>query len=166
MGWLLLTLAWLEQLGLELDDMPEVYGDGTNVVKLLQLLREPDATSREGRNENLRRVRGKHTASANFCQYCGEDTRDLKKLKARMRFSWLNGTERRYGSDHTRFRVSGIPSAEDDNEGPMFDKARKKAKDTNEAVTVNVVLLEKRGEIDSFPWALVRPNGTIEYVYP
>lgn len=104
--------------------------------------------------------------SANFCQYCGADTRDLKKLKARMRFSWLNDMEQRYASDHTRFRVGGLSNAEDDSEGPVFDKAKKKAKDANEAVMVSVVLLEKRGEIDSFPWALVEPNGTIEFVYP
>ena len=108
----------------------------------------------------------KMAASANFCPYCGEDTRDQNKLKIRMRFSWLKDAEERYASESTRFRAVGLTNAEDDREGPVFDKARKKAKDTNEPVMVEVVLLEKRGEIDSFPWALVEPDGTIRYVYP
>lgn len=83
-----------------------------------------------------------------------------------MRFFWLDAMSRRYGSDRTLFRAGALPNAEDDKEAPVLDKAKKKAKDTDEPVTVNVVLLEKRGEIDSFPWALVEPNGTIEYVYP
>lgn len=103
--------------------------------------------------------------SANFCQHCGEDTRDLKKLKMRMRFLWLDNIERRYASDRARFRASGL-NAEDDKEEPALDKARRKAKDTNEPVAVDVVLLEKRGEIGSFPWAVVGPSGTVEYVYP
>jgi len=105
-------------------------------------------------------------ASANFCPYCGEATRDPNKLKMRMRFFWLRDTEERYASECTRFRAAGLTDAEDDKEGPVFDKAGKKAKDTNEPVMVNVVLLEKRGEIDSFPWAVVKPDGTVEYVYP
>jgi hypothetical protein len=51
MGRLLLPLVWLGQLGLELDleldDLPELHGNGPNVVKLLRLLREPNATSRK-----------------------------------------------------------------------------------------------------------------------
>jgi hypothetical protein len=104
--------------------------------------------------------------SANFCPQCGEGTRDPKRLKTRMRFSWLKDVERRYSSDNTLFRAGGLPDAEDDKEEPVFDKARKKAKDTNEPVMVNVILREKRGEIGSLPWALIEPDGTIEYVYP
>ncbi len=104
-------------------------------------------------------------SSANFCQQCGEDTRDLKKVKARMRFLWLNDLERRYASDRTSFRADGL-NAEDDKEEPVLDKAKKKAREANSPVGVNVVLSEKRGQIDSFPWALVEPDGTVEYVYP
>jgi hypothetical protein len=104
--------------------------------------------------------------SAKFCPQWGEGTRDPKRLKTRMRFSWLKDVEKRYASDHTLFRAGGLPDAEDDIEEPVFDKAKKKAKDTNEPVMVNVILREKRGEIGSLPWALVEPDGTIEYVYP
>ena len=83
----------------------------------------------------------------------------------RMRFSWLKDIEKKYASDHTRFRLAGLAEAEDEREEQVFDKAKKKAKDTNESVTVQVVLLENRGEIDSFPWALIGPDGTVEYVY-
>jgi Double zinc ribbon len=103
--------------------------------------------------------------SANFCPQCGEDTRDPKRLKMRMRFSWLKDVEKRYASDQTLFRAGGLPGAEDDKEGPVFDKA-KKAKDTDEPVMVNVILRERRGEIGSIPWALIEPDGAIEYVYP
>jgi ribosomal protein L40E len=104
-------------------------------------------------------------ASAKFCPNCGEAVANSKKLKTRMRFSWLKDIEKRYASDCTHFRVAGLAGAEDEKEEQAFDKARKKAKDTNEPVTIHVVLLEKRGEIDSFPWALIRPDGTAEYVY-
>jgi hypothetical protein len=105
-------------------------------------------------------------ASAKFCPECGEDVEDTKKLKIRMRFSWLKDMEKRYASDYTRFRAAGLADAEDEKEEPVFDKAKKKAKDTNEPVMIYVTLLEKRGEIDSFPWALIKSDGTIEYVYP
>jgi zinc-ribbon domain len=104
--------------------------------------------------------------SANFCPQCGEDTRDSTKLKTRMRFSWLKDMERRYASDYTRFLASGLPDSEGDKEEPVFDKARKMAKETNEPVMVHVVLREKRGEIGSLPWAVVEPDGRIEYAYP
>ena len=83
-----------------------------------------------------------------------------------MRFSWLKDVEKRFASDHTRFRAGGLPDVEDDREEPVFDKAKKRAKDTNEPVMVHVILREKRGEIGSLPWALVEPDGTIEYAYP
>jgi hypothetical protein len=82
-----------------------------------------------------------------------------------MRFSWLKDMEKRYASDYTRFRATGLAGAEDEKEEPVLEKARKKARGTNEPVTVHVILIEKRGEIDSFPWAKIRPDGTIEYVY-
>jgi len=82
-----------------------------------------------------------------------------------MRFSWLKDIEKEYASDHTRFRIGGLAGAEDEQEEQVFDKAKKKATDSNEPVKIDVVLLEKRGEIDSFPWALIRPDGTVEYVY-
>lgn len=104
-------------------------------------------------------------ASAKFCPNCGESAANSKKLKMRMRFSWLKDMEKKYASDYTRFRVAGLAEAEVEREEQVFDEAKKKAKDTNEPVTVHVVLLEKRGEIDSFPWALIRPDGTVEYVY-
>lgn len=106
------------------------------------------------------------SASAKFCQNCGEDMRDPKSLKTRTRFLWLGNMEKRYASDRTLFRISGTSNAEDENEGPMLDKAKKRAKEANQPVTVNVVLIEKRGEIDSFPWAVVGPSGTVEYVFP
>jgi ribosomal protein L40E len=101
---------------------------------------------------------------AKFCPDCGEDVRN-PELKMRFRFTWLKDMEKRYASDYTRFRAAGVANAEDEKEEPVFDKAKKKAKDTNEPVTIYVSLLEKRGEIDSFPWALIRPDGTIEYIY-
>jgi ribosomal protein L40E len=104
-------------------------------------------------------------ASAKFCPNCGEDLKNTKESKIRMRFAWLKDAERRYASDYTRFRAVGMPNAEDENEGPVFDKAKKKAKDTNEPVMVCVILFEKRGEIDSFPWASIKPDGTIDYIY-
>jgi hypothetical protein len=102
--------------------------------------------------------------SAKFCPDCGEAIGNTK-LKIRMRFSWLKDMEKRYASDYTRFRAAGLADAEDEKEKPVFDKAKKKAKDTNEPVMIHVILHEKRGEIDSFPWALIRPDGTTEYVY-
>jgi len=107
----------------------------------------------------------KISASAKFCPNCGEGNTNSRKLKTRMRFSWLKDIEKKYASDHTRFRVTGPVEAEDEKEEQALDKARKEAKDSNKSVTIHVVLLEKRGEIDSFPWASVRPDGTVEYVY-
>ena len=104
-------------------------------------------------------------ASAKFCPNCGEGMANSKNLKMRMRFSWLKDIEKKYASDHTRFRVSGLAEAEGEKEEQVLDKAKKKARDTNEPVAIHVVLLEKRGEIDSFPWASIKPDGTIEYVY-
>lgn len=109
------------------------------------------------------RCGSKIPTSAKFCPDCGEDIGNPEKLKIRMRFSWLKDMEKRYASDYTRFRAAGLK--EDEEEEPVFDKAKKKAKDTNEPVMIYVILFEKRGEIDSFPWALIRPDGTIEYVY-
>ena len=83
----------------------------------------------------------------------------------RMRFSWLKDIEEKYASDHTRFSIAGPEQAMDEKEELVFDKARKQARDTKVPVKVDVVLLEKRGEIDSFPWALISPDGTVEYVY-
>ena len=105
---------------------------------------------------------GRIPASAKFCPECGEDVEDTKNSKMRMRFSWLKDMEKRYASDYTRFRAGDV---EDEKEEPVFFKAKKKAKDTNEPVMVYVVFLEKRGEIDSVPWASIRTDGTIEYVY-
>ena len=105
---------------------------------------------------------GSRIPTSKFCPHCGAAN---SKLKVRMRFSWLKDVEKRYSSENTRFRVAGTTEAEDEREEQVFDRARKKAKDSNEPVAVNVVLLERRGEIDSFPWALVRPDGTVEYVY-
>jgi RNA polymerase subunit RPABC4/transcription elongation factor Spt4 len=102
-------------------------------------------------------------ASSKFCPDCGEDVGN-PKLKMRLRFAWLKDVEKRYASDYTRFRAAGVANAEDEEEEPVFDKAKKKAKDTNEPVMIYVSLHEKRGEIDSFPWALIRPDGTIEYI--
>jgi ribosomal protein L40E len=110
------------------------------------------------------RCGGRIAASAKFCPDCGEDLRN-PKLKIRLRFVWLKDMEKRYVPDYTRFRAAGIANAEDEKEGPVFDKAKKKAKDMNEPVMIYVSLLEKRGEIDSFPWALIRPDGTVEYIY-
>jgi len=101
-------------------------------------------------------------ASVKFCPNCGTAN---SKLKARMRFSWLKDVEKKYSSEQTRFRVTGVTGAEDEGEERVFDRARKKAKDTNETVMINVVLFEKRGEIDAFPWASIRPDGTVDYVY-
>ena len=84
----------------------------------------------------------------------------------RMRFSWLKGMEKRYASDSTRFRAGGLADSEGDKEEPVFDTAKRMAKDTNQPVMVHVVLREERGEIGSLPWALVGPDGTIEYSYP
>jgi len=108
---------------------------------------------------------GSRIPTARFCHNCGEGTASSKKLKVRMRFSWLKDIEKKYASDHTRFRIGGLAGAEDEQEEQVFDKAKKKATDSNEPVKIDVVLLEKRGEIDSFPWALIRPDGTVEYVY-
>jgi ribosomal protein L40E len=110
------------------------------------------------------RCGGRIPASAKFCPNCGEDVGN-PKLKMRLRFAWLKDLEKSYASDYTRFRAAGIASAEDEKEEPVFDKAKKKVKDTNEPVMIYVILFEKRGEIDSFPWALIRPDGTIEYIY-
>jgi hypothetical protein len=108
----------------------------------------------------------KMPTSANFCPQCGEESRDLKRLKMWMRFSWLKDVEKRYASDRVLFRAGELPAAEGDKEETIFDEARKKAKDTKGPVMVNVVLLEKRGEIGSLPWAVIEPDGTVEYVYP
>ena len=104
-------------------------------------------------------------ASAKFCPNCGEDVRNIKESKMLRRFAWLKEMERRYGSDYTLFRAVGIANAEDGKEEPVFEKAKKKAKDTNDPVTICVILLEKRGEIGSFPWASIKPDGAIEYIY-
>lgn len=74
--------------------------------------------------------------------------------------------EKRHASDYTRFRAGGLADSEGDKEEPVFDKAKKMAKDTNEPVMVHVILREKRGEIGSLPWALIEADGTIEYAYP
>jgi hypothetical protein len=70
---------------------------------------------------------------------------------------------KRYASDYTKFRVPEL--IENEKEKPVFDEAKKKAKDTNEPVTIYVDLLERRGKIGSFPWALIKPDGTVEYIY-
>jgi ribosomal protein L40E len=103
--------------------------------------------------------------SAKFCPDCGEGVGDPKDLRRRLRFSWLKEMEKRYSSDFTRFRAAGLAEAEDEKEEPVLEKAKKKAKNTNDPVMIYVSLHEKRGEIDSFPWACVRPDGTVEYVY-
>lgn len=105
-------------------------------------------------------------ASVKFCPHCGEATRNPERSEMRMRFSWLKDMEKTYASDYSRFRAAGLPGAEDEKEQPVFEKAKKRAKDANEPVMIHVVLFEKRGEIDSFPWALIRPDSTIEYVCP
>lgn len=105
-------------------------------------------------------------ASAKFCPDCGEGVGDPKGFKKRMRFSWLKEMEKRYSSDYTHFHAAGLADAEDESEEPVFEKAKKKAKNTNEPVMIYVSLHERRGEIDSFPWALIRPDGSMEYVYP
>jgi len=116
--------------------------------------------------KNCAKCGSKIPLSAKFCPNCGEGVGDPKELKTRMRFAWLKDLERRYSSDSTVFRAAGIAGAEDEKEEPVFSKAKKRAKDANEPVMVYVVLNEKRGEIDSFPWALVRPDGSVEYMYP
>ena len=102
---------------------------------------------------------------AKYCPYCGEAIADQKEEKRRMRFSWLKAVERKYSSDHTCFRTVGAPEAEDEKEAPVFDKAGKRAKDANKPIMIHVILFENRGEIDSFPWALIKPDGTVEYIY-
>jgi hypothetical protein len=101
--------------------------------------------------------------SAKFCPICGEGFENRKELIMHLRFAWLKDMEKRCASDYTKFRVPEL--IEDEKEKPVFDKANKKAKDTNESVTIYVDLLERRGKIGSFPWALIRPDGTIEYIY-
>jgi hypothetical protein len=79
------------------------------------------------------------------------------------RFAWLKGVERKYASDYTKFYMSeGIES---DREDPVLNEAKKKAEETNQPVKISVDLWTKRGKIGSFPWSLVKPDGTIEYNY-
>ena len=79
------------------------------------------------------------------------------------RFAWLIEVERKYASDYTKFIVPEV--IESDREEPVLNEAKKQAEETNQPVTIFVGLWAKRGKIGSFPWSLVKPDGTIEYNY-
>jgi len=92
-----------------------------------------------------------------------EETAKRMKEKEWLRIAWLKDKEKKYASDYTKFRVPEL--IEDEKEEPVLDEAKKKAKDTSEPVTVYVDFLERRAKIGSLPWALIKPDGTVEYIY-
>lgn len=79
------------------------------------------------------------------------------------RFAWLKDVERKYASDYTKFIVPEV--IESDSEDPVLNEAKKKAEETNQPVKIFVDLWAKRGKIGSFPWSLVKADGSIEYTY-
>jgi len=79
------------------------------------------------------------------------------------RFAWLKDIELKTASESTTFYVS--EGVESDREDPVLNDARKQAEETNQPVQIFVALRTTRGKIGSFPWSLVKPDGTIEYNY-
>jgi hypothetical protein len=79
------------------------------------------------------------------------------------RFAWLKDVERKTASESTTFYVP--EGVESDREDPVLNDARKQAEETNQPVQIFVALRTTRGKIGSFPWSLVKPDGTIEYNY-
>lgn len=88
-----------------------------------------------------------------------------KQFKEKMfhRFAWLKMKEKECGSDYTRFCISDILT--DEKEEVVIAEAKKLAENNNKSITIQVEFWEKRGKIDSVPWAIVIPEGLIEYVY-
>jgi hypothetical protein len=79
------------------------------------------------------------------------------------RFVWLKDVERKYASDYTKFIVPEV--IESDREEPVLNEAKKQAKETNQPVKIFVDLWTHWGKIGSFPWSLVKADGSIEYTY-
>jgi hypothetical protein len=98
-----------------------------------------------------------------YPELSGERREQMMEQLRWYRFAWLKDVERKYATEYTKFSVSGV--IESDSEDPVLNEATKKAEETNQPVTIFVDLWTKRGKIGSFPWSLVKPDGTIEYAY-
>jgi hypothetical protein len=68
-----------------------------------------------------------------------------------------------YSEDQDRVEGTTI---EEETEREAISKAKEQAKTKSESLTVYVDLKEKRGDIGSFKWAKVKPDGTVDYIYP
>ena len=89
-----------------------------------------------------------------------------EKMEEQMRlyrFAWLKEVEKKYASDYAKFNVPEVIKR--DCEDPVLNEAKKKAEEMNQPVKTFVDLWTKQGKIGSFPWSLVKPDGTIEYIY-
>jgi hypothetical protein len=90
---------------------------------------------------------------------------ELKRMMELRRFAWLKEMEKICASDYVRFRIEGT-TIEEETEREALSKAKEQAKTKSESLTVYVDLKEKRGDIGSFKWAKVKPDGTVDYIYP
>lgn len=142
-------------------EFPMVQGDAISVVILGSVIpftvvqTEPKGIVKMGAVTSLH-VEGHPKLSA-------EERERMAEHLRLYRFKWLKDVERKYASDYTKFYVpEGIES---DREDPVLHDAKKQAEETNQPVNIFVELWTTRGKIGSFPWSVVNPDGTIEYIY-
>jgi len=142
-------------------EFPMVEGDAIFVVILGSAIpftvvkTEPKGTVMVGGTTSLQ-VGG-------YPELSGERREQMMEQLRWYRFAWLKDVERKYAAEYTKFSVPGV--IESDREDTVLNEATKKAEETNQPVTIFVELWTKRGKIGSFPWLLVKPDGTIEYEY-
>jgi hypothetical protein len=142
-------------------EFPMVEGDALFVVILGSAVpfsvvkTEPKGVVKMGVSTSLQ-VMGDSELSA-------EEKEKITEQLRLYRFAWLKDVEGKYASDYAKFIVPDI--IESDSEDPILNEAKKKAEETNQPVKTFVDLWTKRGKIGSFPWSLVKPDGTIEYIY-
>lgn len=92
-----------------------------------------------------------------------EKKEKIRRQKKRRRFVWLQQVEKAFGANYVKFRIPN--DIEDEFETKVINKAKNLAKEKGETVSILVDLWERRGLIDSLPWAEVKPDGVVEYVY-
>jgi len=142
-------------------DVPMIQGDAIFVVILGSAIpftvvrTEPKGIVKMGVTTSLH-VEGHPKLS--------EEQRETMAKELRLyRFAWLKDVERKTASESTKFYVP--EGVESDREDPVLNEAKRQAEETNQPVQVFVELWTTRGKIGSFPWSLVKPDGTIEYNY-
>lgn len=85
----------------------------------------------------------------------------------RHRIKWIQQIESDTGADpdKTEFIITNTEERAK-NPDDILIRAKKLAKEKDEEVEVRVELWERRGwKIATFPWAIVQPDGSVDYVY-